>query len=127
MADGAKTSLGKTLPYGCQQIDAADVRMVAEVLREPLITQGPRVLEFEERLAEAVGARPVRQPVQREPGAGQSHQHGCHMSSRSGPSTDPGNPVLQREIRLRHTAGLQLSHERFGPQSESVHLQGQPA
>jgi perosamine synthetase len=45
------------LPYGRQSIDDADVDAVAAALRDPLITQGPKVDAFEAAFAEHVGAR----------------------------------------------------------------------
>jgi UDP-4-amino-4,6-dideoxy-N-acetyl-beta-L-altrosamine transaminase len=44
------------LPYGRQHIDDDDIAAVVEVLREPLITQGPRVDELEAAFADAVQA-----------------------------------------------------------------------
>jgi dTDP-4-amino-4,6-dideoxygalactose transaminase len=45
------------LPYGRQEIDDDDVAAVADALRHPLITSGPRVGDFERAFADAVGAR----------------------------------------------------------------------
>lgn len=45
------------LPYGKQHITEEDVQAVAAALREPLITQGPLVEEFERAFADTVGAR----------------------------------------------------------------------
>jgi UDP-4-amino-4,6-dideoxy-N-acetyl-beta-L-altrosamine transaminase len=45
------------IPYGHQSIDDDDVAAVVEVLRSEWLTQGPKVAEFEEHLAETVGAR----------------------------------------------------------------------
>lgn len=45
------------LPYGKQYIDEEDIAHVVEVLRSDLLTTGPRVNQFEERLANRVGAR----------------------------------------------------------------------
>lgn len=45
------------LPYGRQEISDADVQAVVDALRSPMITQGPRIDEFERAVAEAVGAR----------------------------------------------------------------------
>ncbi len=45
------------LPYSRQFIDEEDVKAVVEVLKSDFITQGPKVGEFEERLAEALGAK----------------------------------------------------------------------
>ncbi|MDQ1532625.1 MAG: hypothetical protein QOF28_386 [Actinomycetota bacterium] len=45
------------IPYGRQSIDDADIAAVVEALRSDRLTQGPRVDEFEAKLARAVGAR----------------------------------------------------------------------
>jgi perosamine synthetase len=44
------------LPYGQQLIDEDDIAAVVEALRSPMITQGPRIAEFEIALATYVGA-----------------------------------------------------------------------
>ena len=44
------------LSYGRQWIDEADIAAVVEVLRSPRITQGPKIAEFERRVADACGA-----------------------------------------------------------------------
>ena len=46
----------KTIPYGRQQIDDADVAAVIDVLRSDFLTQGPAVPRFEAALAARVGA-----------------------------------------------------------------------
>lgn len=45
------------LPYGRQWLDEDDIASVAEVLRGDWLTQGPKIAEFEEALAEFCGAR----------------------------------------------------------------------
>lgn len=45
------------IPYGRQFIDEEDIKSVVEVLKSPFITQGPKVAQFEEKLAEYCGAR----------------------------------------------------------------------
>jgi UDP-4-amino-4,6-dideoxy-N-acetyl-beta-L-altrosamine transaminase len=45
------------LPYGRQEIDAADLEAVREALQSELLTSGPRVAAFEAAFAAAVGAR----------------------------------------------------------------------
>jgi len=45
------------LPYGRQAVDEGDIAAVAEVLRSDWLTTGPRVGEFEEAFASAVGAK----------------------------------------------------------------------
>lgn len=47
----------KPLPYGRQHIDGADIDAVVSTLRGDWLTQGPKVAEFEERLAEFTGAK----------------------------------------------------------------------
>jgi len=47
----------KFLPYGRQSIAEEDLAAVAEVLRSDFLTCGPKVEEFERRLAARVGAR----------------------------------------------------------------------
>ncbi len=44
------------IPYGRQQISEADVAAVCAVLNSDFLTQGPKVPEFEARLADYVGA-----------------------------------------------------------------------
>ncbi|MGH9339479.1 MAG: UDP-4-amino-4,6-dideoxy-N-acetyl-beta-L-altrosamine transaminase [Acidobacteriota bacterium] len=45
------------LPYGRQSIDQDDIDAVVSVLSSELLTTGPKVVEFEEAFAAAVGAR----------------------------------------------------------------------
>ena len=45
------------LPYGRHQIDDEDIGAVVEVLRSDWLTTGPKVVEFEETLADCVNAR----------------------------------------------------------------------
>jgi UDP-4-amino-4,6-dideoxy-N-acetyl-beta-L-altrosamine transaminase len=44
------------IPYGCQNITAADIDAVVEVLRSDFLTQGPIGGRFEQRVAEICGA-----------------------------------------------------------------------
>lgn len=46
-----------TIPYGRQKIGREDVAQVVRVLRSDWITQGPKIREFEKKLAEYCGAR----------------------------------------------------------------------
>lgn len=55
-ADGTGVS-GAFLPYGRQDIDAADLAAVAEALQSDYLTTGPLVGAFETAFAKAVGAR----------------------------------------------------------------------
>jgi UDP-4-amino-4,6-dideoxy-N-acetyl-beta-L-altrosamine transaminase len=45
------------LPYGHQWIDESDIKAVVEVLHSDWVTTGPKVAEFETRLADYVGAK----------------------------------------------------------------------
>ena len=45
------------IPYGRQDITQADIDAVVEVLQSDFLTQGPKVPEFEQRVAEHVGAK----------------------------------------------------------------------
>ncbi|MBU1019245.1 UDP-4-amino-4,6-dideoxy-N-acetyl-beta-L-altrosamine transaminase [Patescibacteria group bacterium] len=47
----------KIISYGKQSIDESDISAVEEVLRSDWLTQGPKVLEFEEALAKYCGAK----------------------------------------------------------------------
>ena len=55
--DGGTPVRSTRLPYGRQLIDQADIDAVVAVLRSDFLTTGPRVAEFEEAFADAVGAR----------------------------------------------------------------------
>ncbi len=48
---------GSFIPYGRQWIDEDDIRAVVEVLRSDWLTTGPKVGEFEEAVAQFVGAK----------------------------------------------------------------------
>ena len=50
-------SISKFLPYGKQCIDREDIDAVTKVLSEDFITQGPKITEFEEEIANYVGAK----------------------------------------------------------------------
>ncbi len=54
---GGKPVRSEFLPYGHQWIDDEDINAVAEVLRTDWITQGPKVDEFEAKVAKYCGAR----------------------------------------------------------------------
>ena len=45
------------LSYGKQSIDEADIEAVVETLRSPFLTQGPKVVEFEQSVADYVCAK----------------------------------------------------------------------
>ena len=47
----------KMIPYGKQEITQSDIDAVVEALKSPLITQGPKAQEFEEKVANKVGAQ----------------------------------------------------------------------
>lgn len=45
------------IPYGKQSISEKDINDVVETLKSPFLTQGPKVKEFEEKLAKISGAK----------------------------------------------------------------------
>lgn len=45
------------IPYGRQTIDESDIEAVVEVLKSDYLTTGPKVAEFEQKVADYVGAR----------------------------------------------------------------------
>jgi len=55
--DGGAPVATDFLPYGHQWIDDGDIDAVVEALKSDWITQGPRVNEFESRVAEYCGAK----------------------------------------------------------------------
>jgi len=55
--DGGTPVRGKLLPYGRQSLDERDIEAVVEVLRSDWLTTGPKIGEFEGRLATLVGAK----------------------------------------------------------------------
>ena len=55
--EGGKPVRSNILPYGHQWIDEEDIASVVEVLKSDWITQGPKVDEFETRMAEYCGAK----------------------------------------------------------------------
>ena len=54
---GGRPIRSNILPYGHQWVDDDDIASVVEVLKSDWITQGPKVDEFEKRVAEYCGAR----------------------------------------------------------------------
>jgi len=55
--EGGKPVRSSILPYGHQWIDEEDIASVVEVLKSDWITQGPKVDEFERKVAEYCGAK----------------------------------------------------------------------
>ncbi len=55
--DGGTPVRKRLLPYGRQSLDESDVAAVTAVLRGDWLTTGPKVAEFEQTFAKAVGAR----------------------------------------------------------------------
>jgi len=50
-------NLNKFIPYSRQFIDQDDINDVIKVLKSDFITQGPKIQEFEQKLAEYCGAK----------------------------------------------------------------------
>lgn len=55
--DGGAPVRKSLLPYGRQSITEEDIRAVVETLRSDWLTTGPKIPEFEEKIAERVGAK----------------------------------------------------------------------
>jgi perosamine synthetase len=55
--DGGPPVRKNLLPYGRQSIEESDIEAVVETLRSDWLTIGPKVAEFEEAVAERVGAK----------------------------------------------------------------------
>ena len=55
--EGGMPARNEFLPYGHQLIDDEDINAVAEVLKTDWITQGPKIDEFERKVAEYCGAK----------------------------------------------------------------------
>lgn len=55
--DGGKPVRDTFLAYGQQWLDEEDIQSVVETLRQPFITQGPKIEEFEEKIASYVGVK----------------------------------------------------------------------
>lgn len=49
--------LNQFLAYGQQTIDEDDIQVVLETLRSPNLTQGPKIQQFEQKIADYVGTR----------------------------------------------------------------------
>jgi UDP-4-amino-4,6-dideoxy-N-acetyl-beta-L-altrosamine transaminase len=77
------------LPYGRQEISDADVQAVAEALRDPMITQGPRIEAFERAFAQEVGARHAVAFS-----SGTAALHGAAFAARLGPGDEVLAPPL---------------------------------
>ena len=52
-----KIKINRFLPYSRQFIDEEDIRVVSNVLKENLITQGPKIASFEKSFAKYVGSK----------------------------------------------------------------------
>ncbi|MDR6786130.1 UDP-4-amino-4,6-dideoxy-N-acetyl-beta-L-altrosamine transaminase [Pedobacter africanus] len=47
----------KVIPYGKQNITEEDIKVVIETLTSDFLTQGPKILEFEQKFAEYIGCK----------------------------------------------------------------------
>ncbi|WP_235960539.1 UDP-4-amino-4,6-dideoxy-N-acetyl-beta-L-altrosamine transaminase [Paenibacillus silvestris] len=54
---GGQPTRSELLPYGRQWIDDTDIESVIQTLKSPFLTQGPRIKEFENSVAQYVGAK----------------------------------------------------------------------
>ncbi len=87
------------IPYGRQDITDEDVAAVVKALRDPFLTQGPRIQEFEARLLEVTGARHA---VAFNSGTAALH------AAYSAAGIRPGRTVLTSPITFAATANASL-------------------
>lgn len=87
------------LPYGKQCIDRDDVRAVLEVLQSDWITTGPKVAEFEEKLAARCGSRYAVVL-----NSGTAALHAAYFAAGVG----PGDEVVTSPITFAATANAAL-------------------
>jgi perosamine synthetase len=88
-----------TIPYGRQEVTDEDVAAVAHALRDPFLTQGPRIQEFEGRLVEVTGARHAVAF-----NSGTAALHGAYFAA----GIRPGRTVLTSPITFAATANAAL-------------------
>lgn len=87
------------IPYGRQGINDADVAAVAAALRDPFLTQGPRIAAFETALAEACGSRYAVAYA-----SGTAALHGAYFAAGMG----PGKRLLTSPITFAATSNAAL-------------------
>ena len=91
--------MSKFIPYGHQCINEDDIKAVVEVLRSDFLTQGPKVREFEEALAEYCGAKYAVSFS-----SGTAALHGAYFAAGIG----NGNEVITSPITFLATANAAL-------------------
>lgn len=91
--------VGKIIPYGKHFIDEADITSVCGTLRGGNLTQGPKIPEFEERIAAYVGAKYAV--------AVSSATAGLHLSYKA-LGLGPGKSLLTSPITFVSTANAAL-------------------
>lgn len=88
-----------TLPYGRQSIDESDIEAVTEVLRGGWLTTGPKVLEFEQALADLVSV-----PHALVVNSGSAALHVAYY----GASVGPSNEIVTSPLTFVSTASCAL-------------------
>lgn len=81
--DGGTPVRSTLLPYGRQSVSEEDIKAVADVLRSDWLTTGPKIGEFEEAVAERVGAKFAVAFS-----SGTSALHGCAFAAGIGPGDE---------------------------------------
>ena len=89
------------LPYGHQWIDESDIEAVVEVLRSDWVTTGPKVAEFEAKLADYVGAKYAVVFS-----SGTAALHAAVFAARIG----PGDEVITTPMTFAATANVIVHH-----------------
>ncbi len=97
--DGGRPVREQLLPYGRQSITDDDIAAVAEVLRSDWLTTGPKVGEFEEAFAAAVGA-----PYAVAFSSGTAALHGAAFAAELG----PGDEAITTPMTFCATANVAL-------------------
>lgn len=91
------TQSNSFLPYGCQEVDSEDVQAIVAALQGDWITRGPKVAEFEQAVADRVGARFAVAF-----NSGTSALQGCYFAC----ETRPFDRILSTPNTFIATAGM---------------------
>lgn len=89
----------KFIPYSRQFIDEDDIKAVVEVLRSDFLTQGPKIREFEDAVAEYCGAKYVAVFS-----SGTAALHAAYFAAGIG----PGDEIIMSPITFAATANAAL-------------------
>jgi perosamine synthetase len=97
--DGGTPTRETMLPYGRQSVSEDDIQAVVDVLRSDWLTTGPKVAEFEEALAQRVGAKYAVAF-----GSGTAALHGAAFAA----GLKPGDEAITSPLTFAATANCVL-------------------